>query len=82
MFVASPNFLVVGNNLIDHLALVKHIPQWFPGAGFQRYAAQVKMLHRVMRDRPVEVTQAQMVRCCTSLVNSVSFFDANYLMIY
>jgi hypothetical protein len=61
MLVVSPNVHVVGSDLIAHLAPVKHAPQWFPGAGFRRYATQVQALQRIMRDRPVEVIQAQMV---------------------
>jgi hypothetical protein len=80
--VASPNIHVIGNDLIDHLALVKYVPQWFPGAGFQRYAAQVKTLHRVMRDRPVEVTQAQMVRHHSSLMNNMPMSEAGQSMVY
>jgi hypothetical protein len=34
---------------------------WFPGAEFQRHAAEIKAFHRRMRDRPFEVTQANMV---------------------
>jgi hypothetical protein len=60
MFVIFSNILA--NHLIDHLPSVKHVPQWFPGASFRSYAANLKALQRVMRDRPVEVTQAQMVR--------------------
>jgi hypothetical protein len=80
MFVICSD--VLADHLIVHLASVKCIPQWFPGAGFRRYAVQVQALHRVMRDRPVEVTQAQMVRCPTSLVNSVSLPHANQSMVF
>jgi hypothetical protein len=82
MYVVSPNVYAVGDDLIAHLAPVKHIPQWFPGASFQRYATQVKKLHRIMRDRPVEVTQAQMVRCRTSSMNSVALSHADQSMIH
>jgi cytochrome P450 len=41
---------------------VKYVPAWLPGAGFKRYAAQMALLQREMRDRPVELTQTQMVR--------------------
>jgi hypothetical protein len=45
---------------------VKYVPKWFPGAGFRRYAAEMKLLQREMRDRPVEATQTQMVRYSTN----------------
>jgi hypothetical protein len=59
MFVIFPN--VLDNRLIVCMPPVKHVPLWFPGAGFRRYAADLKALQRVMRDRPVEVTQTQLV---------------------
>jgi hypothetical protein len=67
---------------ISVLPPVKYIPQWFPGASFRRYAAQMKALQRVMRDQPVEVTQAQMVRGCTFLVHNAAFSNANRSMIH
>jgi hypothetical protein len=59
MFVIFSN--VLANRLIVCMPPVKDIPLWFPGASFRRYAADLKALQRVMRDRPVEVTQTQLV---------------------
>lgn len=42
---------------------VRHVPAWFPGAGFQRYAEKAQRDHRIMRDKPIEVVQAEMVSC-------------------
>jgi hypothetical protein len=41
---------------------VKYVPAWFPGAGFQRYAEQAQIDHRRMRDEPIDVVKAEMVR--------------------
>jgi hypothetical protein len=47
--------------------LVKHVPAWFPGAGFQRLAQELQALQRRMLDTPIGVVRAQMVsiRACS-----------------
>jgi hypothetical protein len=40
---------------------VKHVPAWFPGAGFQQYAEQARVDHVRLRDRPIEVVMTEMV---------------------
>jgi hypothetical protein len=49
-------------------AIVKYIPSWVPGAGFQLYAKQTAMLSKQVRDDPVAVVKAQMVRAFATLV--------------
>jgi len=41
---------------------VKHIPAWFPLAGFQSFARQGRELSNSMRDVPFKMVKAQMVR--------------------
>jgi hypothetical protein len=40
---------------------VRHIPAWFPGAYFQRFAIKTDALQQEMRDGPIEITKAQLV---------------------
>jgi hypothetical protein len=41
--------------------LVRHIPAWMPGAGFQTFGQKAAKLNRRIRDMPVEVVKADMV---------------------
>jgi len=43
---------VPGAFLVDALPLLKHVPEWFPGAGFQKRAKEWKKLARTMVEVP------------------------------
>ncbi|KAJ7769656.1 cytochrome P450 [Mycena maculata] len=50
--------IVPGRFLVDSIPLLKYVPAWFPGAGFQRQAAEWRRLSQGMRERPfAEATQ-------------------------
>jgi hypothetical protein len=42
--------------------ILKHIPRWFPGAGFKRQAEEWLKLSRGMLELPFAETKRQMVR--------------------
>ncbi|KAJ7607876.1 cytochrome P450 [Roridomyces roridus] len=44
--------LVPGKFLVDSLPLLKYIPYWFPGSGFQRLARESKILSQNMLEKP------------------------------
>ncbi|KAJ7733289.1 cytochrome P450 [Mycena metata] len=43
---------VPGKFLVDSIPLLKHVPAWFPGAGFKRYAEGCRILTRAMLETP------------------------------
>ncbi|KAJ7510489.1 cytochrome P450 [Mycena galericulata] len=43
---------VPGRFLVDLIPALKYVPQWFPGAGFKRQAAEWKKMVDMMVDRP------------------------------
>ncbi|KAF9527652.1 cytochrome P450 [Crepidotus variabilis] len=43
--------------LVDLIPLLKYVPDWFPGAGFKRYAAKCNRLEQILQTRPFELTQ-------------------------
>ncbi|KAJ7777076.1 cytochrome P450 [Mycena metata] len=43
---------VPGRFLVDTFPILKHVPEWFPGAGFRRKAKEWRNLARSMRDKP------------------------------
>ncbi|KAI1790108.1 cytochrome P450 [Ganoderma leucocontextum] len=47
---------VPGAFLVETFPILKHIPAWFPGAGFKRTAAAWKDIAHNMRDAPFEKT--------------------------
>ncbi|KAF7317507.1 Cytochrome P450 [Mycena kentingensis (nom. inval.)] len=47
---------VPGKYLIDMFPLLKHVPDWIPGAGFQRKATAWRNVTLAMRDRPFDAT--------------------------
>jgi cytochrome P450 len=45
--------------------VVKHVPAWLPGAGFQRFAAEARATMELAGSLPIEAVKAQMVCPCT-----------------
>ncbi len=48
--------------MLKIFSLVRHIPAWFPGAGFQKVAEDGRKLSNDLRSRPYEAAKAQIVR--------------------
>jgi hypothetical protein len=46
---------------VSDLPIVRYIPSWFPGAGFQRLALESQETHRRALDNPINAVQSQMV---------------------
>ncbi|KAJ6620363.1 cytochrome P450 [Mycena sp. CBHHK59/15] len=44
--------VVPGRFLVDSMPLLKYVPEWFPGAGFQRKASEWRRLARSMLEKP------------------------------
>ncbi|KAG6329311.1 hypothetical protein ID866_9777 [Astraeus odoratus] len=52
---------VPGAFLVDLVPILKYVPEWFPGAGFQRKAREWKLLVDELGIRPYEFVKGQMV---------------------
>jgi len=46
------NASIPGRFFVDSIPILKHVPEWFPGAGFQRKANDWRKLSRAMVDKP------------------------------
>ena len=46
---------------LSSLRLVRHLPTWFPGAGFKRKAVQWRAKMEEFVDKPYEMVQERMV---------------------
>ena len=53
---------------VDFLPLLKYVPSWFPGAGFQKKAARWRRAINAMTENPFSHVQEQLV------IYNVSFF--------
>ncbi|KAJ6560597.1 cytochrome P450 [Mycena vulgaris] len=51
---------VPGLYLVDTFSILKHVPRWFPFAGFRRHAAEWRKLSRAMLEVPFAETKRQM----------------------
>ncbi len=47
--------------MLKIFSLVRYIPAWFPGAGFQKVAEEGRKLSNDLRSRPYEAAKAQIV---------------------
>ena len=52
---------VPGKYLVETFPILKKIPAWFPGAKFQREAAQWKKAYGAVRTKPFDATMNMMV---------------------
>ncbi|KIJ62861.1 hypothetical protein HYDPIDRAFT_30007 [Hydnomerulius pinastri MD-312] len=55
------NSIFPGVVLVNAFPVFQYLPEWFPGAGFKKYAKQCRKLTRQLRDLPYEYVQRQMV---------------------
>ena len=53
---------IPGAFLVDLIPILKYVPSWFPGAGFQKKAARWKEVSHIMADKPFLHVQEQMVQ--------------------
>jgi len=60
--------MLPGTFLVDMLPMLKHIPDWFPGASFKRKAKQWRLKTLELRDRPFEDMKRKLVSACTHRV--------------
>ena len=56
--------MLPGTFLVDMLPMLKHIPDWFPGASFKRKAKQWRLKTLELRDRPFEDMKRKLVSAC------------------
>ena len=53
---------VPGAFLVDIFPILKHVPSWFPGAGFQRKAAHWRAVNVSLVENPFRYVKEQLVR--------------------
>ncbi|KAJ7609821.1 cytochrome P450 [Roridomyces roridus] len=51
---------VPGKFFVDSIPLLKYIPEWFPGAAFQRFAKEGRVWSEKLREIPFEETKRRM----------------------
>ncbi|KAJ7705891.1 hypothetical protein B0H14DRAFT_2547878 [Mycena olivaceomarginata] len=51
---------IPGKYLVDSLPILKYVPSWFPGVGFQRDAEEWSKLSQRLADAPLAETRRQM----------------------
>jgi hypothetical protein len=54
--------ILPGAALVNAIPIMKHLPSWFPGAGFQKIASDTKKLTIQMRQDPFKYAKRNMVR--------------------
>ena len=59
---------VPGAFWVDLIPLLKYVPSWFPGAGFQKKAARWREVNNAMAEKPFRHVKEQLV------LDSISFF--------
>ena len=53
---------IPGAFLVDLFPVLKYVPGWFPGAGFQKKAARWREVNNIMADKPFRHVQEQLVQ--------------------
>ena len=51
-----------GTFFVDLFPILKYVPSWFPGAGFQKKAAHWKAVNTSLKEKPFRYVQKQLVR--------------------
>jgi hypothetical protein len=58
----------LGAAAVNVFPVLRHLPTWFPGTGFKRFAQESKVLTDQMLNVPIELVKNNMVR-----VNKLTF---------
>ena len=53
---------IPGSFLVDLFPILKYVPSWFPGAGFQKKAARWRENIHIMADKPFRHVQEQFLQ--------------------
>ena len=61
-FTGASEAAAPGAFLVDLIPILKYVPSWFPGAGFQKKAARVREATNIMAEKPFRIVQEQLVR--------------------
>ena len=71
---ANAELLIPGAFLVDIIPILKYVPEWFPGANFQRKAAVMRKYAAMIRNTTFTATEELMVW-------DISRFSGSHLMI-
>ena len=58
---AIAELVIPGAFLVDIIPILKYVPEWFPGAKFQRKAAVMRKHAEIMRNATFSATEELMV---------------------
>ena len=61
-FEGAAEAIVPGAFWVDFFPILKHVPSWFPGAGFQKKAARWREATNAMAEKPFRYVQEQLVQ--------------------
>ena len=64
---------IPGTFWVDSFPILKHVPSWFPGAGFQKKATRVREATNIMVEKPFCYVQEQLVQ--VHFCELMSFFQ-------
>ena len=53
---------IPGTFWVDWIPILKYVPSWFPGAGFQKKAERVRETSNTMAEKPFRHVQEQLVQ--------------------
>ena len=60
-----------GRHLVNTFPILRHVPEWFPGAGWKRYMRGIAKLSRKVLYGPFEDTKANVVSGMSSAFDSI-----------
>ena len=66
---------IPGAFLVDSFPVLKHVPSWFPGAGFQKRAAIWREATNTMAEKPFRYVQEQLVQVHLLRAPELLFFE-------
>ena len=60
-FTGASEAAIPGAFWVDIFPILKYVPSWFPGAGFQKKATRVREATNTMAEKPFRLVQEQLV---------------------
>ena len=75
---AAAELVIPGAFLVDIIPILKYVPEWFPGAKFQRKAAMMRKHAAILRNTTFAATEELVV--CDSTLNFRFTLDDSYVL--
>ena len=72
--IAGSKYSLPNATIVNIFPALRHLPSWFPGAGFKKVGERIKKVTTDMKDAPIEYVKQKMVCLSNWTISSIFMF--------